>query len=636
MRTTAHKPFLETIDMKSFYSRLLALLSLVVSLPTLSEAQTNAPVGMEYSYDDGSTRLALWGTGKKETYDVAIKIDGKNGLKGTTVSGLYLYLPETPNISNLHVWMSHELTLDAKKQNVADICTQKVDSTLAFNQAYIAFDQPYTLDESPVYVGYSFTVPATDKASLNPLLLSYNTAEGGFYLHTSKKYMKWMEMNSLGNLALVALLTNAPANRAYLQAQDVYTKCDSAAYVPFVLTNTGANGVRSFVVSSTVDGITTTHQFAPSASDTLPNRYGAYNTFELKLPALGSDGAYPYQLQLTQINGIDVTEDASTAEAVMDVRQFVPRHRSVLEEYTGTWCSNCPRGYAAMAALKRLYPDDFIGLAYHGASGNNKEPMKVMETADFPMDVNAFPMASLDRTALLDPYYGSTTTNGFGIADEWLAATLSYAPANVDVEATLSPEGTEVQAEAIVTSPRDLPDKSYKVEFVLLANNLRGKTGSWNQENGYAGTSITDFEIPEMKQFCEGSSSVADLPYNDVVVATTRLRDNDVFFNFPLEAYTPQLAKADFDLNKACNTEGENLMQDRTALQVVALLIDCETGYVANANICHVDATDYVASVPSITAPTSALPSACYDLTGRRVATPTHGIYIKDGRKVVM
>ncbi len=77
-------------------------------------------------------------------------------------------------------------------------------------------------------------------------------------------------------------------------------------------------------------------------------------------------------------------------------------------------------------------------------------------------------------------------------------------------------------------------------------------------------------------------------------------------------------------------------MQDRTALQVVALLIDCETGYVANANICHVDATDYVASVPSITAPTPALPSACYDLTGRRVATPTHGIYIKDGRKVVM
>lgn len=32
----------------------------------------------------------------------------------------------------------------------------------------------------------------------------------------------------------------------------------------------------------------------------------------------------------------------------------------------------------------------------------------------------------------------------------------------------------------------------------------------------------------------------------------------------------------------------------------------------------------------------SGIPSACYDLMGRRVAFPTHGIYIKDGRKVVI
>lgn len=626
--------------MKSLYSRLLALLCLAVSLPSLSMAQSDAPLGMEYSYDDGSTRLALWGTGKKETYDVAIKIDGQEALKGTTVSGVYLYLPETQNISNLQLWMSHTLTLDTKKQNVPDICTQKVDSTLAFTQTYIPFEKPYTLTGDPIYLGYSFTVPATDKASLNPLLLSYNTTEGGFYIHTSKKYMKWMEMNSVGNLALVALLTNAPANNAYLRAQNVYTQGDSVTYTPFTLVNAGAHGVRSFVVSTTLNGVTTSQKFTPSASDTIPNRYGAYNSYNLKLTAPSADGAYPVLLQLTQLNGEDLAADGHTAQAVMDVRRFVPRHRSVLEEYTGTWCSNCPRGFAAMLAMKRLYPGDFIGLAYHGASGYNKDPMKVMETADFPMTVNAFPMASLDRLTLLDPYYGSTTTNGFGIDDEWLAQTLTYAPANIDVNAVLSEDGTEVRAEATVTSPREIADKNYKVEFVLLANYLHGDTSDWSQENAYTNASMSDFEIPEMEQFVGRGSSVSGLAYEDVVVATTRLNNHDVYFTSPIEAYTPLLAKGDFDLTKVCNTEGKNLIQDPTALNVVALLIDCETGQVANANLCTVDATDYIASVHDATlSPSSTLPTACYDLAGRRVnngSTNAKGVYIlQNGAKVV-
>lgn len=621
---------------KYIYTHLITLLSLMLALPYSAAAQAAAPIGLEYSYDDGSTRLALWGTGKKETYDVAMRLDAGELLQGATVSGLYLYLPESPNITNVHIWMSHSLTLDEKKQNVADICSQKVDSTLAFNQAYLAFDKPYTLTAEPIYVGYSFTVPATDEASLNPLLLSYATAEGGFYLHTSKKYLKWREMNSVGNLALVALLTGAPANKAAITAANVYTAIDSTTYAPITLTNLGSNGVRTFEVKATVGGESVTQQFRPAAADTIAARYGASHSYELKLPALKADGAYPLELQLTQINGVDVSEEGCKGEATVDVRRFVPTHRTVMEEYTGTWCSNCPRGYAAMKALKRMYPDHFIGLAYHGASGYNKEPMRVMPVASFPMTVTGFPMASLDRLAVIDPYYGSTTTNGFGMADEWLTQTLTYALADVEVKAALTPEGLEVNAEATVTSPRVLPDDRYKVEFVLVANGLKGEGSDWNQENGYTNATMSQFEIPEMSLFVGKGSAVSGLSYDDVVVATTRLTDDDVHLVGPIEAYEPVLAKASFELSQVMNLDGESVIQDPTKLDVAALLIDTETGQVVNANLCTVDATEYVASVPGVRVDGKREGrGVMYDLTGRKLnVAPERGVYIYGGRLI--
>ena len=108
---------------------------MVLCTGPVAVAQTTT---MDYSYYDGTTDLAQTGSGKKETYDVAIHIN-QPALTGTTIKGVIISIPHTTAVSNLKVWLSKKLTLqsiDGKKQNVPDICTQPADTALAFSSTY--------------------------------------------------------------------------------------------------------------------------------------------------------------------------------------------------------------------------------------------------------------------------------------------------------------------------------------------------------------------------------------------------------------------------------------------------------------------------------------------------------------------
>lgn len=166
----------------------LAVLLMALCTGPVAVAQTTT---MDYSYYDGTTDLAQTGSGKKETYDVAIHIN-QPALTGTTIKGVIISIPHTTAVSNLKVWLSKELTLqsiDGKKQNVPDICTQPADTALAFSSTYIPLDQPYTITEGGVYVGYTFTINAvgTDQNAANPLIVCESQNEGGFMIHSTKK-----------------------------------------------------------------------------------------------------------------------------------------------------------------------------------------------------------------------------------------------------------------------------------------------------------------------------------------------------------------------------------------------------------------------------------------------------------------
>ena len=82
----------------------------------------------------------------------------------------------------------------------------------------------------------------------------------------------------------------------------------------------------------------------------------------------------PLTLTLTGVNGQpNVCADNQASTDVLSLHHKAHR-RTVMEEYTGTWCSACPRGFAGIARLKQMYPDDFIAVSVHVLNG---DPMDV-------------------------------------------------------------------------------------------------------------------------------------------------------------------------------------------------------------------------------------------------------------------
>ena len=423
---------------------------MVLCTGPVAVAQTTT---MDYSYYDGTTDLAQTGSGKKETYDVAIHIN-QPALTGTTIKGVIISIPHTTAVSNLKVWLSKKLTLqsiDGKKQNVPDICTQPADTALAFSSTYIPLDQPYTITEGGVYVGYTFTINAvgTDQNAANPLIVCESQNEGGFMIHSTKKYLKWVDQSDVANLAMKVRIDGVAANSASVSLPaTIYT----------------------------VNGTPLTQHCDLPAGQQLPGEFGKSTQVAVSLPAIGADGTYPAAISISKVNGQPNSSTAAPTTFEVDARAFIPTHRPVIEEFTGTWCGNCPRGYVAMKAMKRLHPARFVGLAYHF-----NDSMMVMTQEQFPLSVTGYPIASIERHGTTDPYFGSDSKGAHPlyIEREWLAYANQYVPVDVAVEAKLSADGKEVTAQAGITSTRAMSNAGYKVEFVLVGNGLNGTGNGW-------------------------------------------------------------------------------------------------------------------------------------------------------------
>ena len=81
-----------------FFAKYVTILFALFALwqPATAQRATET-TSIDYAYGNGNYDLAIWGTGKKETYDVAIRVNNP-ALVGTTIKGVTLYIPQTPAV----------------------------------------------------------------------------------------------------------------------------------------------------------------------------------------------------------------------------------------------------------------------------------------------------------------------------------------------------------------------------------------------------------------------------------------------------------------------------------------------------------------------------------------------------------
>lgn len=301
--------------------------------------------------------------------------------------------------------------------------------------------------------------------------------------------------------------------------------------------------------------------------------------------ALGETISYQAWIE---VNGEKYLPANYTAEGT----HFVPVHRVVIEEGTGTWCGYCPMGIIAFNYLEKWYPDNFIGIAIHG--GQTGADMALQEYQDY-LGITGLPNGVVNRQVMVQPVAKSTgkdyTLLGSGFEGLFLKA-LEEAP---DAEINGSSVITETDRIVVETKfttrfVRNTNNDGYKICIVLLEDSVVRNDGKlYRQTNYYSsdiylGSNIIGKHevLPDFGGW-GGAPQLVPMKYDHVARAVVGGSYEGLDAKFPdkLEGGKEYISTFSFSLP-------EGIINNREYAHVVGLLLDSNDKLI-NACKFHLD-----------------------------------------------
>ena len=490
----------------------------------------------------------------------------------------------------------------------------------------VMFDNKVEITSSfeTLLVGYCY------KQKSNNYPVGVNSkVDGPFFLYTNISSAQggngeaWYTINSGGKGLAVQLIVEgdfAPNSVQPLDFGEFVIAKGKSKDIDVSLYNMGSK-LSSIDYTIAIDGNASAEQHLDFGKD-----YGVGGTYTFAIPFAADSkiGKSTVTLTVTKVNGEKNANAKNSATGTLYTaeREFVKR--SVVEQFTGTGCPNCPRGHVAMHNMHNLYGDQFIGIALH--QYNSSDPMK-----NYSYSLNYFtsaPQCTVNRSGnAIDPYSDMPIVLKASLNEDALA--------EVTVTGTFTEEDTKVNATASVAS---LVAGDYDIAFILTADGLTGTSSEWMQRNNmYKGSGMysSKASMPEDLQFLWDAGSRYFEVFNDVLIASSYTSNTN-------KATLPTLVA-----NGTVSSEYTLKMPTRKVLKealkldqvyVVAMLLDKKTGAIINAGKARVTGST---GIEDVTTGTEATVVARYTVNGVQVSAPVKGVNIlkmSDGttRKVLV
>lgn len=447
------------------------------------------------------------GTGAAGSFRVAIFVPGDGVLAGAKIRGINL--PALGAMSSVKAWVATGLA-----NSKITVTKNATGITTGYN--VVEFDEPIEIPAGGIYAGYTFT-----SQDAYPIAITgTGDTKGGLFLSTSATgTLEDYSFGGFGVSGLQVFVEGMVLPENGVTISDV--ACEAAAKgatgkatVNFV--SNGSNGASSIGYTVTVNGVETTG----TANVSVPGGLNKNGQFEVSFTAPDEIGAFPASVAITTVNG--QPNELSTepvAFTVSTVSRIVPR-MTVIEEYTGTGCGYCPRGWVGMEAVKNNQSDKALVIAWH--KYNSNDPMYQANYANISFD--GAPQCTVDRKVFPDPYYGESEEGIMNCVNKFNTAT---APVDIKLKANFVDE-TNKDVQIVANTEFLTNTNGYTIAFVLTADELAGTASSWKQSNYYyqytvAQAGVMD-EMPDLAKFCKngewGKSSVA-ITFNDAMIGST-------------------------------------------------------------------------------------------------------------------
>ena len=564
-----------------------------------------------FSNADNGEGWYAFGTEKIEKYSAAVFIpQDLMGTENLKIGGVSINMG-TPNFKNLKVWVSTSLP------NVGmsgDVMTMNVSNSLITADQYsnVSFGQFYDVPEGGVYVGYTFDVTSLSNYGNMPISYAMATQqrEGSFFVNTTSMG-EWLTDSEVKLMMNVLVECDAKDNS--VKADDfgtAYTVLGTQGEVGVRLTNTGGNAVRTIAYTVTTDGKVSEER---TAGVNFPNMTSS-DFYSLVLDADETTTPHAKTITITKVNGQPNNAADPTADGTLITVTHKPTYRPVIEEFTGTWCGWCPYGIAGMKSAHKKYGDKVVLIAAHAS-----DIMAIDDYSPILSLVSSYPSAFFNREVSFYP----NSSNMSILIDQSLHRTTV---ADIDTKAYWDSEDQKgINLYTTTTFVYDSNEANYGIAYVLLANGLTGTTASWAQSNYLSGESGSD---TEMLEWYTSGSKVTGLKYDHVAIGAWGIKEGLE------ESLAPQItAGKEQKFAYTLSIEGNSLVQDKSQLSVVTLLIDNTTGIIMNATQTKIEAPE-ANNINGITSSPNQ-PVKYYNLQGQEVGDDYRGIVVTKGRKML-
>jgi hypothetical protein len=560
------------------------------------------------------------GTSAAETYYCAIFIPGNHAVAGGKNIRAIRFGLTAPSAVSAKVWVAKNLPASINSTTTLSLVNVPT-SKLGSNSIDIDLPSPVEIPAAGVYVGYTFTIGKTNTQNDQyPILITGDPAPNTLLLKTSSSVTSWSDMNDYGRLCLQVLLEGTFADNSATAADfgPAYALLGSSATAKINVTNGGATPVSSIDYTITSDGVVGVEQHADIETPIDFNKTGSVT---ISIPADEAVGVKAKTLNITKVNGND-NENAGLATnfTLYTLNKLIDRN-VVVEQFTGTGCGWCPRGHVGMEKMRNNFGDRFIGIAIHQYSQQSQDAMYIAASKYANHGLTGAPSCRLNRGEEADPYYGYNYDILVDFSEEMAIPAL----AEISVTGVLNEENTKVEAKAKTTA---LFDGNYKLEFVLVADSLKGTGAGWNQANYYSyayasQTGITKASLPEDLKYLYDLGSTFNPTFNDVAIASSYTSSKNQVPDLTLTAGMEEQVTYTMTMPTYAKLKSAIKLNN---VYVVALLIDAQ-GKIVNAAKQQVVTAD-MAAIENVNVATDGKQAAHYTLDGRRVQTMQKGLNI--------
>ena len=520
-------------------SMAMASVAQVATPPRTTNMRESAPARADLK--DGQVLVGLYTSDNYEKFGVAMgssmllqagsRITDKYyaGMKNLQVEAVRFALAESTEITKVRLY-----AFTSSSNIVGPIATKEWGKTCEKGWNIVEFDKPVEVKDSYVALlpTYEFqqtmtnVVIATSFEPKEPSLAVYGP------LRTDSDESFWAQLNAqkYGSTAiqLVCRAQDLSGTRVSPDGYVSNTVTVGETYQPTLSVNcTSDEPISTIDYTLTIGDKQTkkTHTFAPAIPAGFNQRYD----FESEVTAPAEAGAYSIAFTVDKVNG-----KAISGQATAQYKQLVVTRRahrmSLVEEFTGTECGWCPRGWVGMEKVKHELPDDACVIAMHLYS--EKDPM-YGSYYHMPSFIGGAPAAVIDRAPRsVDPYFGVKIDG----KDEGIINAVKRHEAllpEVEIQ-NLTANFTDAScSHVLVTSTTEvLTDlDGSQIIYVLTADGVTGTTDAWKQTNFYASidaaqsglSADSDPELFKLTRGQEMGQTYIPLVYNDVMIGSSWL-----------------------------------------------------------------------------------------------------------------